>query len=320
MSARIKISLVILTCNRKENLSLLLNDLKRQEFQPDEIIVVDNNSEDGTLEFLQQHHPETTPLWLEKNVGCAGRNEGIKKASGDLVITIDDDIFLHKADCIQSIAAIFQENSNIVALNFKVLDYSTKELISFNWFHPYKMEEYCDKDFVTDYISEGAVAFRKKLFDEVGYYPAEFFLSHEGPDLAYRIIDAGYDIHYSHEIEVLHNCSTYQRDSWRNTYYDTRNHIWLAIRNLPFARATLHICYRLATTLLFALRRKQFRWYCKALLDAIKKIPDQLKHRHPISRQTLKRIKHIRQHKPGFLYQITSFLKRTRSINAKFGR
>lgn len=312
------VSLIILTCNRKDSVSALLSDIKRQVRQPDEIIVVDNNSSDGTSAYLAMSFPEVQAVKLEKNMGAAGRNEGIKRARGEIIVTLDDDVFFGDTGGIKKIVEIFKKNKDIVALNFKILDHETRDLLSFNWFHPYKMEDYADTDFITDYISEGAVAFRREIFDRVGYYPKEFFISHEGPDLAYRILDAGYNIHYSPDIEVLHKCSTQHRDSWRNTYYDTRNQIWLAVRNLPFLKAALHIGYRLVTTFLFAVRRKQLSWYFKAVFDAIKEIKTEVRYRKPISKATLRRLKEIRKNRPGLWYQFGSFLKRTRLLHDKF--
>lgn len=318
MENSLSISLVILTCNRKESVIAALKHLLRQKRQPDEIIVVDNHSSDGTDSYIGEHFKSVKLLRMDRNLGCAGRNHGIKAARGDVVVTLDDDIFFEHADSLARLENLFQKDRRLIALNFKVLDFETKEMLAFNWFHPYKMEEYCDRSFITDYISEGAVAFRRAIFEEVGYYPEVFFISHEGPDLAYRILDSGYDLNYSSEISVLHRCATNQRASWRNTYYDTRNQIWLAVRNLPFADAVLHIAYRVLTTFMFAVRRRQLGWYVKAIWDGFTGIRSQLAFRHPVQKATLRRIKKIQAHKPGFLYKVPSFWRRTKAINQKF--
>lgn len=318
MKDKISISLVILTCNRKESIIASLEDLLLQKRQPDEIIVVDNHSSDDTDTYIREHFESVKLLRMEQNIGCAGRNHGIKVARGEIVVTLDDDIFFEDSESLCKLEKLFQKDPRIVVVNFKVLDFETREMLAFNWFHPYKMEEYWDRSFPTDYISEGAVAFRKQIFHEVGYYPEAFFISHEGPDLAYRILDSGYELNYSPQIGVLHRCDKNQRTSWRNTYYDTRNQIWLAVRNLPFRYAMVHIIYRTMTTFLFAVRRRQLGWYAKAIWDGFAGIGKQLQFRHPIRIATMRRIRRIQAHKPGFLYKIPSFLRRTRAINQKF--
>jgi GT2 family glycosyltransferase len=315
-----KISLVILTCNRKSSISLLLESIEQQNRIPDEVIVVDNDSEDGTSDYVKTHFEKVVLVRLPQNMGASGRNEGIKRATGDVIITLDDDVFFSGPSGVEDIEKIFGERKEISVLNFQILDGQTGEIIPFNWFHPYKMEDYADKELLTDYISEGAVCFRKEVFDTVGYYPEEFFISHEGPDLAYRLLDNGYGIHYSPEVKVLHKCSTEHRVTWRNTYYDTRNQIWLAVRNLPFTKAALHITYRLLTTFLFALRRKQLNWYFKAVFDGFTGIKSELRYRKPISKETIRKIREIKKNNPRIFYKISSFIKRTKSINSKFGK
>lgn len=296
----------------------LLKSFEQQNKIPDEIIVVDNDSNDGTSEYLKTHFDNINLVRLTKNKGVSGRNEGIKRASGDIIITLDDDVFFSDSSSIATIEKIFSKKKNISVLNFRILDGATKEIIAFNWFHPYRMEDYANKSFITDYISEGAVAFKREVFNIVGYYPEEFFISHEGPDLAYRLMDAGFEIYYSSDVSVIHKCSTEHRVSWRNTYYDTRNQIWLAVRNLPFCKAILHVFYRLLTTFLFALRRKQLKWYFKAVFNGFKGIKDELRYRKPISKETIRKIRKIRKNNPGFIYKISSFIRRTNSINKKF--
>jgi len=315
-----KTSLVILTCNRRESVCSLLENIHQQNQMPNEIIVVDNNSSDGTSDSIKTHFKKVILVRLPENMGASGRNEGIKRATGDIIVTLDDDVFFADSDGISNIKKIFRQEKEVAVLNFQILDGETKKLISFNWFHPYKMEDYANKTLITDYISEGAACFRKEVFDAVGYYPEEFFISHEGPDLAYRLLDAGYNIYYSPTIKVIHKCSTEHRVTWRNTYYDTRNQIWLAVRNLPFARAVCHVIYRLCTTFLFALRRKQLKWYFKAVFDGFRGIKYELRYRKPISKETIDKIREIRRNNPSLIYKISSFIKRTGSINEKFAK
>lgn len=314
-----KISLVILTCNRRDGVGSLLKSIELQSVCPDEIIVVDNDSTDGTADFISSHFSNVLVVSLPKNLGASGRNEGIRKATGEVIVTLDDDVFFADEDSIKKIKEIFTKDNELSVLNFQILD-GDKNIIPFNWFHPYKMEDYAHKSFITDYISEGAVCFRKNVFDTVGYYPEEFFISHEGPDLAYRLLDAGYNIYYSPDVKVIHKCSTEHRVSWRNTYYDTRNQIWLAVRNLPVISAMFYIIYRLITTFLFSLRRRQLNWYFKAVLDGFKGIRRELYYRKPISKNTIKKIKYIRKNNPGVIYKISSFIKKTNSINKKFSK
>jgi GT2 family glycosyltransferase len=308
----------ILTCNRKDILLELLGDLKKQTMYGQfEIIVVDNNSSDGTEEAIEKYYPEVKYFRNKENTGCAGRNVGLREATGNIVITLDDDVYFHRKDEIERIIALFVEEKEAAAINFKILFHDSKKLIPFNWYHPRRYEDFSESTFETDYISEGAVAFQRKIFKNVRYYPEEFFLGHEGYDLAYRIIDHGYKILYSSQIEVIHRISMKQRDSWRNTYYDTRNYIWLIVRHFPLGLLLKQLSYRICTTFLNSLLKRQIGWYFRALKDAVKGLPTEIKKRKVLKKRTIDRLKEIHRFEPGPVSKMKAFTQRMfeRKIN-----
>jgi len=86
------LSIIIPTLNEEEHLPLLLDSIKKQDFNNYEIIVADAGSKDKTLE-------------IAKNYGCKivagglpakGRNRGVKAARGDLLLFLDADVVLPK--------------------------------------------------------------------------------------------------------------------------------------------------------------------------------------------------------------------------------
>ncbi len=90
-----KIVAIIVTCNRMEIVSRLLEDFRRQARKPDGIIVIDNGSEDGTSEHLKLNFPEIDLVSLNENDGLwKAVDIGIKKAMNegyDAVWLVDDD-------------------------------------------------------------------------------------------------------------------------------------------------------------------------------------------------------------------------------------
>ncbi len=304
------ISIVILTCNRPDALLENLDIISKQVYSDKEVIIVDNGNPKQTRMILPQDKFDYVYVNMHSNIGCDARNYGIKASHGEIIVTLDDDVLFSDIYTTNKIATLFKEKPEVSVVNFKIVFDGDRSIIPFNWYHPRDYREYGNKEFETDYISEGAVAFRKEIFEHVGYYPAEFFLSHEGPDLAYRILNANYKIIYSPEIEVIHKVSKIQRASWRNSYYDTRNQIWLGIRNFPLLMLTHHLINRIGTTFLFCMARGHVRWYLKALLDALKGLPRELKNRKPISKETINRLRMIRKLKPGFIYKVRVFIEK----------
>ena len=89
-------SVVIPTYNRLPILQKCLQAMEAQDFtQPYEIVVVDDGSTDGTVEFLQSHRHEFPHLrlLLQSHEGAAiARNTGIDLATGDTIVFIDSDL------------------------------------------------------------------------------------------------------------------------------------------------------------------------------------------------------------------------------------
>lgn len=308
------ISIIILTYNRDEALLDCISNIHRQSYSDKEIIVVDNGNNAKTRDLLEREFPETRYLPMDSNIACAGRNAGIKAAAGEIIVTLDDDVYFTSISDLAQIEQYFNERKNVHVLNFKIVFADDRQIIPFNWYHPKDYRTYGNIDFETDYIAEGASAFRKIVFEQSGYYPEEFFLSHEGPDLAYRIIDAGYTIAYSPVVEVIHMVDRRHRPGWRNSYYDTRNQIWLGIRNLPISLLIPHLSYRLLTTFLFCLFRGHLIWYFRALKDALAGIPSELQRRKPVSNITVKRLKQIRKDASGPIGKFAGFIEKFKLI------
>lgn len=93
-----KIATIIITCNRMAMLGRLLESLMRQSRKPEGIIVIDNNSKDGTVNFVETCFPFVQLIKLKRNIGLYGGLEiGIKTAISqgyDAVWLVDDDAWL----------------------------------------------------------------------------------------------------------------------------------------------------------------------------------------------------------------------------------
>jgi GT2 family glycosyltransferase len=63
---------------------------------------------------------------------------------------------------------------------------------------------------------------------------------HEGVDLGWRIMDAGYRLRYAGDIVVLHP-STTGRPRWYSYYFGARNRVWLARRHLPLPLGVVYV-------------------------------------------------------------------------------
>jgi GT2 family glycosyltransferase len=294
------ISIIVLTYNRPDEICQNVEQLLALNTEDIEIVVVDNASEVPVRKIIPKDD-RIILVELEKNIGVGGRNAGILKATSDIVVTIDDDV-TSITDCeIKELISQFSEK-DIAAVNFKIIDEKTREIT--NWCHHRKKEIYAETVFDTYEISEGAVAFRKNIVIEAGMYPEFFFISHEGPDLAIRIMDLGYRVIYNPAITVKHSHCQIARVRWRRYYYDTRNVIWLAIRSFPLLQGARIIIIGTGSMLVYSLRDGYFKYWCKGIFAAIVKLRQSLSSRKRINKNTLERYNTIRSFHPGIVYLI----------------
>lgn len=294
------LSIVVLTRNRLPIVRPLLESLEKLRKGGIEIIVVDNASVDGTSEIVLKSFPRISVVTLDSNRGAVARNEGLAKASGDVIVTLDDDVYGLTEEHLDRIENYFEEKPRLGALNFKVLDEKTKSIS--NWCHPYKPEDYSGRYFETCEISEGAVAFRRGALDETGYYPEPFFISNEGADLACRLLNRNFDIGFAPDVEVQHKHAEESREPWRRYYYDTRNHFWLAVRNFRLAYGLRYVLAKVGIMMIYSIRDGYFRYWFRGVIDALRGLGPMIRSRSPMTDSAVRRRSAIRSNRPGFLY------------------
>jgi GT2 family glycosyltransferase len=291
-------SIVVLTFNRNHLLKQLLIELQRFALAGAQVIVVDNASA-VAAEEVTHSYPGVTLIRASRNLGAAGRNLGFDAAGGDVIICLDDDVHGLVPDSLDLLDALFADD-HIGAVNFKVLEEGSARVV--NWVHHRSVEKFSDTIFDTYEVTEGAVAFRRSVLKKVGGYPETFFLSHEGPDLAFRIINSGSRVIYCPAVCVSHSFAPEGRTSWRNYYYDTRNTFWLAARNLPLLYALKIVSRQTLAMFLYSLRDGYTKWWLRGLWHGLKGIRVALRQRQALTPQAMQTVRSIDRHRPSLLY------------------
>ena len=269
---------------------------------------MDNGSGDGTGQDLKSAFPELKLIELPSNIGAVGRSEGIKVANGEFIVTLDNDVYFESNLAAERLVEVFNHFENVACINFKILrNANSPDLAS--WCHPRDINDYFDKSFETDYISEGACAFRRSAIKKVGYYYPPLFMGHEGEDLALRLLDAGYDILYTPEVEVYHLASMDERPSWRVYYYNTRNNIWVTVKNYDYLYSIKYILFYLAILFFFSFRAGQMSAYFVGVKDGFLGLSRIMEDRKPIKQETILKLKKIHSLRPNIFKRIRKHLK-----------
>lgn len=290
------ISVVVLTYNRPDRVRQQYEYLSQITDKRVEIIIVDNCSEQPVEEVLPKEHGFVV-IRNSTNLGAVGRNTGMANSKGEIAVTLDDDVYGLTDAHLHELRRLFASRE-VGAINFSIKDEGTGNIA--NWCHPCDEIKYFNQPFETNQISEGAVAFNKAALDEVGLYPEYFFISHEGPDLAYRLINHGWKITYSPDIVVTHAYEQKERTTWRRYYYDTRNQLWFVLRNCPFGYGLKKLIIGCGSMMIYSIRDGFFRYWVLGITDSFRGSTRSFKHRTPPKLETIIRIREIEKNKPSF--------------------
>src|SRR5579862_4155213 len=86
------ITVIVINWNGKHFLETCLSALRWQTFRDFETILVDNGSEDGSVDFVLENFPEIRVIALERNIGFAGGNlAGYQQSGGDWIVLLNND-------------------------------------------------------------------------------------------------------------------------------------------------------------------------------------------------------------------------------------
>ena len=284
------VTISILTYKRHQHLRRALASALPYADQVAEIVVVDNAAEPELKSLLAAEYPNVRYIAAPSNAGCEGRNIGLRAAGTPIVITIDDDVEFCSSNCIAEVEAAFSRDPQLACLNFTVTGVDGK-VLERDWCHPRPIS-HAAREFETHFILEGASALSREKVLSVGGYPAEFFLGHEGVDLGYRLIGAGYRVVHTPLVSTTHYAAPEHRPDWRVYYYYTRNGIWVAYRSFPPVMAISRVLAYLATMGFFSVRANQIPAYLRGCVDGMRGLSRM--DRHNLDADSLKHVREIR--------------------------
>jgi hypothetical protein len=215
-----RVSVIVLNWNGRRFLEKCLGSLLNQDYPNFEVLLVDNGSSDGSVEFAQSkfgENPNVRVIALRNNYGFSkGNNIGIKYAQGKYVIVLNNDTEV-KPNFITELVKVAEVDETIGSVSCKILQYDGNLWYGQCFTHsgfivPFFTQSILKTTLVEFYEhfslnlanSGCAVLYRKELISKIEGFDEDFWSDWEDYDLGYRINLAGFKSVYIPIPLVLH--------------------------------------------------------------------------------------------------------------------
>ncbi len=291
------VSIIIVNYNGRELLTSCLESIYAQSFQDIEVIVVDNGSRDGSVEYIRGSFPETLLIPLGENRGfSSANNEGLKVASGDYIMLLNNDVVMDKY-CISNLCAAMEADpatgicaTKMLVAGTELIDSAgdgfSSNLKGFKRGEGKPAHLYDESEYVFGACA-GAAMYRKKMIEDIGFFDEDFFLIYEDTDLNLRAQLAGWKVRYVPAAVAYHKVrSTIGYMSDIAVFYSIRNSELTRIKNISlgiFARCLpSYVLASFLEFLFFSVRHGRLKLYCRAKFDALRLLPKMLTKRREI--------------------------------------
>lgn len=241
-----KVSVVTPNYNGKKFLKKYFDSLKLNADNIGEVIIVDNASTDGSVDFIRENDYPFTVIIIEnsKNEGFAKAvNQAIEIASFDYVFSLNNDVEVEK-DVVSNLLKCMLSDGEIFSVSSKMIQFDNRNLID-DAGDEYNLLAYTKKIGNNKDINSfnekreifsscaGACLYNKKILDEIGLFDEEFFAYVEDIDLSFRAQIYGYKNYYCPEAIVYHigSATTGSKYNEFKIKIAARNNVWMIYKN-----------------------------------------------------------------------------------------
>lgn len=213
--ADLSISAVILNYNGGQNVLKCVQALYQQEVLLDQVILVDNGSTDNSAQIVKERYPDIELILTNENLGIAkGRNVGLERAKTDLVLLLDDDIYV-QTDTIKNLALSLRQNKAAVVCP-RILLYPQTDIVQCDGANPHfignlKLSNGWTAEASLTQISSqvggcigACMLFDRRIIQSLGNFNDEFFFYFEDLEFSLRVRAMGHIFVCEPNARVLH--------------------------------------------------------------------------------------------------------------------
>src|SRR5262245_19436984 len=212
------VSVIVLNFNGLKHLDACFRSLVQQDYSgPVEIIMVDNGSADGSVEFMRQHYPQVRLIANRTNMGFApAANQAARQAAGQYIALLNNDAYA-APEWISRLVELAERrrDEGVVCVGSRVLDWHGQRIDfvmgSMN-FHGFGAQPFfrlpADRLYTGEerllFANGGALLVDREVFLAIGGFDEDFFAYFEDVDLGWRLWICGYQVVLNPQAVVYH--------------------------------------------------------------------------------------------------------------------
>ncbi len=242
MRLDLDLSIIIINYNVKEFLQNLIHSIRKAAGNLNyEIIIVDNASSDGSVDFIKDRFPEVNLIQNETNLGFGkANNQALKISRGRYILLLNPDSLVSE-DTFSKMISFFESHPSVGLAGCKILNPDGTLQLACRRSFPGPWTSFCkvtglstlfprsklfarynltykdeNKSYEVDAISGSFMMMRREVYDKTGGFDEDYFMYGEDLDLCYRIQKSGYKVYYVHDTQIIH----YKGESTRRSSID----------------------------------------------------------------------------------------------------
>ena len=241
------VSVLILNYNGMEYVKELFESLKKVKYPNMEILFVDNNSKDKSVDFVEENYPDVKIVRLNKNYGFAkGNNIGVKYTSGKYIVLLNNDTVVDE-NWITELVKMAQKSNKFGIIVSKMYYYDNADIINYagagcdkfvNVFHIGKHKkdnEIFNIPMKTFYACGASILFTRELYEKIGLFDPHYFLYTEDVDFSWRTWISGYKVIYAPKSIIYHKITEADEEFKPKMFYNgEKHHLWTILKNYQF--------------------------------------------------------------------------------------
>jgi GT2 family glycosyltransferase len=301
-SASRMLAVALASYNGRHLLETVLPSLAAQRFRDFRVVVVDDASTDGTVDWLAAEWPDVEVIPLENNGGVtAALNVCLRATAGDQLVALFNNDMELEPDCLGELVAAMNAHSDAGSATPKLLDFHDRGVLDgagdvffwqgTGWRRGHGEPDRGQYDTAQPIFGAcgGAAVYRRDALDRVGPFDETFFAFFEDVDWALRAQLAGFSCRYVPTAVAYHMGSATLGKGLTDftRYHLWRNSIWLICKDYPASALIRHAPALLrvqVANFAVAVRDRRVNIWFLALRDALAALPSVRDRRRAVQR------------------------------------